>query len=221
MWTSNSEREREKWEKKSHRYRWDENEISMNYVDFFLTETCCDFFTTRLFHCVFFYLIQCWNLPFFDWRCFRSVHGQSVRRFPQFPIHFLAFSFSLVLPCFVFFSVFFMITLLHFPLWSFEHTYNTDISGMSLVAIHHWIPTVPIFFTLKMTQTLSRLWNSNEITLHTYAPMMCLKLKLSSKERKDSKFTIPFRVSTGESINIRKHINKVVCMCVCVHTAHI
>lgn len=33
---------------------WSEKEISMNYVDFFPTETCCDFFTIRLFHSDFF-----------------------------------------------------------------------------------------------------------------------------------------------------------------------
>ena len=62
-----------------------------------------------------------------------SVHGQSVRRFPQFPIHFLA-----SLP--PFFS-FFMITLLHFPLWSFHH-----ISDMSLVRYTSEYQLCPFFY---------------------------------------------------------------------------
>lgn len=113
---------------------------------------------------------QCWNLPFFDWRCFRFVHGQSVRRFLQFPIHFL----TAISPSSSSSSIssrFFMITLLHFPLWSSQQTYNVYIYRY---LVCHWWRDTPLntncahFFPFEMTQTVSRLWNSNEITSHTY-----------------------------------------------------
>lgn len=165
----------------------------MNYVDFFSTETCCDFFTIRLFHSVFFF---CYFIFSSVEICHFSIEGASVsftaNRWEDF------YNFRYILPVLLppLSSSLFYDHIIAFSLMVLPSKHTQSIY---LVChwrrYHHWIPTEPIFFPFEMTQTVSRLWNSNEITSHTPTvarthththtctiKSICLRLKLSSKK---------------------------------------
>lgn len=164
---------------------WSEKEISMNYVDFFPTETCCDFFTIRLFHSDFF-IFSVLKFAIFRLKVlpFRSRPiGEKISTISDTFSHC---NFSLVFFFFYFFSLFYD-HIIAFSLMVFP----TNIQCIYRYLVCHWWRDTPLntncahFFPFEMTQTVSRLWNSNEITSHLYSytiKSICLSLKLSSKK---------------------------------------